>query len=266
MTTIRDKLWIWSHKAGGHNDKYNLPGSSRMTPAEAAAYLGLPNLLMVVLGNEPTPPFDRDAAAMQSLRRVVWSIVGDSSSRRNDQKTDLDEVTSLAARFPNISGGIMDDFFKEGEPGEPVSRYGVADLAHFRSALHAAVRPLDLWVVIYAHQLHLPVAPHLAETDVVTFWTWKAAHLADLEKNFAALEKLAPSPRKVLGCYMWDYGDGKPMPLDQMQHQCRFGLRWLEEGRIDGIILLASCICDLSIASVEWTRKWIREIGDTPLR
>ena len=266
MTTVRDKFWIWGHKAGSHDNNYNLKGTSRVTPADAAVYMGLPNMIMVVLGNEPQPPFDGEAAAMRSLRRVVWSIVGDSSSRRNDEKTDLEEVVSLASRFPNITGGIMDDFFTEGKPGQPVARYSAKDIAGFRRTLHAAVRPLDLWVVLYAHQLHLPVAAHLAETDVVTFWTWRASQLTDLEKNFTAVEALAPAKRKVLGCYMWDYGDGKPMPLDRMQHQCRLGLRWLQEGRIAGMIFLASCICDLKIETVEWTRQWIREVGDKALR
>jgi hypothetical protein len=59
---------------------------------------------------------------------------------------------------------------------------------------------------------------------------------------------------------MWDYGNKKPMPLDLMKHQCEIGLRWLEEGRIEGMVFLASCICDLDLEAVEWTRGWIEEI------
>ena len=49
-----------------------------------------------------------------------------------------------------------------------------------------------------------PVADHLAACDVMTFWTWKAEELARLEANFRRTEELAPTTRKVLGCYMWD--------------------------------------------------------------
>jgi hypothetical protein len=50
-----------------------------------------------------------------------------------------------------------------------------------------------------------------------------------------------------------------------LRHQCDLGLRWLQEGRIEGMIFLASCICDIGLEAVEWTRNWIGEIGDSPI-
>src|SRR5262249_22985274 len=44
--TVRDKLWLWGHDAGAHNDGWGLPRPSRIPPAEAAFYLGTPNLIM----------------------------------------------------------------------------------------------------------------------------------------------------------------------------------------------------------------------------
>ena len=79
------------------------------------------------------------------------------------------------------------------------------------------------------------------------------------------VERLAPSIRKVLGCYMWDYGENKPMPVSFMEKQCQLGQRWLDEGRINGMIFLASCICDYGLEAVEWTRAWIRKAGDDKL-
>jgi hypothetical protein len=46
-----------------------------------------------------------------------------------------------------------------------------------------------------------------------------------------------------------------------MERQCRIGLDWLRQGRIEGIIFLASCICDLGLEAVEWTREWIGKTG-----
>ena len=137
-----------------------------------------------------------------------------------------------------------------------LERWDVADRV-------TAARPLDLWVVLYTHQLHLPVARHLDECDVTTFWTWKAEDLPKLESNFGQFDALAPKARKVLGCYMWDYGTRTPMPLELFQHQYRLGLRWLEERRIEGMIFLASCICDLGLETVEWLRAEIAAKGDT---
>ena len=120
-------------------------------------------------------------------------------------------------------------------------------------------------MVFYDHQLHLPVGRHLELCDKIAFWTWEAENLSKLEENFALAEAVAPSCPKVLGCYMWDYGIKRPMPLELMKHQCDLGLQWLKEGRIEGMIFLASCICDLDLETVEWTRQWIADVGSQPL-
>jgi hypothetical protein len=51
-----------------------------------------------------------------------------------------------------------------------------------------------------------------------------------------------------------------------MKKQCDLGLRWLMEGRIEGMIFLASPICDLELETVEWTRQWIARNGARPLQ
>jgi len=267
MSNVREKLWIWGHEAGSHNnvtggDGLGLEGFSRMTPAEGAYYLGVPNLIMVRYNNKPTPPYDKHAMALSPLKRVVWSIVGNSGCTESDKVT---LICDLAARFPNICGVMMDDFFRK--PGHELGLgvYGPEEIKAIKSRLTVAGRKLDLWVVLYDHQLNFPVASHLNQCDVVTFWTWCAKDLDMLEQNFERVDRLAPSIRKVLGCYMWDYGDHKPMPVALMEKQCRLGLRWLQAGRIDGIIFLASCICDLGLEAVEWTRAWIGKVGDGEL-
>ncbi len=56
------------------------------------------------------------------------------------------------------------------------------------------------------------------------------------------------------------------MPLDLMKKQCELGRKWLKEGRIEGMIFLASNVCDLELETVEWTRKWIAEVGRQQVR
>jgi hypothetical protein len=49
-TTVRDRLWIFTVYAGANNnhlEKGNLRGGSRMTPAEGAYWLDVPNLLFI---------------------------------------------------------------------------------------------------------------------------------------------------------------------------------------------------------------------------
>jgi len=265
--TTRDAFWIWGHEAGWlhrhGNNAWRLPGLSRMTPAEGAYYLGVPNIMVVRVGNQPAPPFRQYALPLRPLKRIVWSIVGDSSSGENDRQPDLMEVIALSEDFPNLTGAIMDDFFRK-DPSAP-GRYTPEQTEGFRQQLHAARHPLDLYVVLYTHDLGFPVQAHLDSVDAITFWTWNAEELNALESNFCRLEEIAPEKRKLLGLYMWDFGACAPMPADAMEHQCRLGLHWLRAGRVDGLIFLANGVADLELEAVEYVRRFIAEVGDEPL-
>ncbi len=71
-----------------------------------------------------------------------------------------------------------------------------------------------------------------------------------MEKDLSYFTVEAPTPREA---------------LERMRRQCELGLSWLKEGKIEGMIFLASCICDLELEAVEWTRSWIAEVGQEPL-
>ena len=261
---VRDRLWLWCHEAGSHNGLFSVTEESHIEPVDAARSMGLENALVIRFG--PTFDPEREAAALAGMRRVVWSIVGNAGHTEGDE---VGRARDLATRRPNFTGVVMDDFFLNGLPAEHAAE-GERDLAvhnaealrSIRERLTVNGRTLDLWVVLYDHQLGMPLERHLAQCDVVTFWTWRAENLVHLEENLARAETMAAGKRLVLGCYMWDYGTGHPMPLDAMRHQVELGERWLREGRIEGMIFLASCICDLELEAVEWTRRWITGLPD----
>jgi hypothetical protein len=260
MEKIHDRFWLWGHPAGSHNERWNLPGESKIAPVDAARFMGIPNVIMVRYGREAILPTTADAEPFQALDRVVWSVVGAGGSHAAEYE---DRVFELADRLPNMTGVMMDDFFKKPESGGDVGVLSLEEIERLRGRLKDRERLLDLWVVLYDHQLGFSVREHLELCDVVTFWTWRAENLDNLERNFAKAEEILPRAcRKVLGCYMWDYGAKKPMPVETMEMQCEKGLRWLREGRIEGMIFLASCICDLGVPAVEWTREWIAEMGE----
>ncbi len=128
-------------------------------------------------------------------------------------------------------------------------------------------RKMHLDCVIYTHQMSPRITAHTDHVDRVAMWTWKSAGLANLESNFETISNIVKKPI-MLGCYMYDYGfagDDQPISVEHMQYQCELGLKWLKEGRIEGIIFLASNICDMNFEAVEWTRQWIAKVGDQRL-
>ena len=219
-----------------------------MTPAEAAFYLGVPNLFFIRSnGQPPLTEFDQWAIPFRPLKRVLWSLVGSGGQSVAEERK---RALELPHRFPNIVGFIMDDFFHPDGSGALSPK----ELATLRKDLVVEKRHLDLYVVLYTHQLHLPVQKHLEFCDKITLWTWNSKDLKDLDGNFERLEKLAPRHGKLLGCYLWDYGAKAPMPVERMQRQCELGLKWLREGKLEGLTFLGNTTCDLELESVAWTR------------
>src|SRR5437588_9699836 len=114
-STVQDRLWLWAHDAGAHNESWGLPRPSRITPTEAAVYLGVPNLVMVRYLGKPPLPFDQYALPFRALKRVVWSVVGARGQTGEEERA---HVLDLATRHPNITGLMLDDFFGSEQPGQ----------------------------------------------------------------------------------------------------------------------------------------------------
>lgn len=257
MTKLRDRLWLWGQSPDSHAS-HKVP-TSRMTAVEGCFYFGIDRCCRVVMLNHPRPPFDQFSVAMEPLKEVVWSIVGAGGSEcNNDGKGDIDEVLRQADMFPNITGGVLDDFFFEARmkifPPENIKK--ISD-----KLKTGCSRPLDLWVVVYDHQLELPIKDYLQHCDVITFWTWKSENLANMEENFKKLCDMTPGKKHLVGCYMYDYGNNKPMTLEAMKKQCEKYEEWLTSGKADGLVLCSNCCADVGLDTVPWTRKWLKEIG-----
>jgi hypothetical protein len=260
MSKIKDKLWLWGQNPGSHHrGSWNLPGTNRMTPIEGCEYFGIKNCCRVVMVNEPSPPFDKDAQELRSLDQVVWSVVGDSGSDRSDTMFgELDEVIRIANRFPNIVGGILDDFFVP----KRLEYFKPEHVRKIRERLHTeADRKLDLRVVLYDYQLKYDVKPYLDECDVITYWTMNGSALVNLERNFDTVLSLTPDKRRMLGIYMWNYDEGRPLTRAQMDLQLDRCLTLLNNKSIEGVIICSNCIADVGIEAVDWTKKWIEQVG-----
>jgi len=261
--TVRDRLWVFTCAA--NSDYPHIGRRSVMTPAEGAFYLGVPNVIVVQSSESEAPfgrlepPFAQYTIAMRPLKRVVWSVVGSGGVH---SPKEAEEVLELARSTPNFAGIMLDDFFTGQKEGKR-AQLTVEELAKIRRQLKQIGKNLDIFVTLYVNHLDLPVGDYLDLIDVVTLWTGKPAELANLETNLKKTEAVAPKTRKMLGCYVVDYGQKQGMPVPLMKLQCETGLRWLQARRIEGMIFLGNTTMDLGFESVEWARQWIERVGNT---
>jgi len=264
--TVRDRLWIFACAA--NSDYPHIGRRSLMTPAEGAFYLGVPNVIMVQSSKSEAPygrlepPFAQYTVALRPLKRVVWSVVGSGGFHAPEETK---EVLELARSTPNFAGVMLDDFFTNRKEGKR-AQWSVDELADVRRRLKQTNAKLDVFSTFYVTQFDLPLRDYLDLIDVVTLWTWKPEELKNLEANLERAEKAAPKARKMLGCYVVDYGKKQGVPVPLMKLQCETGLRWLRERRIEGIIFLGNTTMDLGFDSVEWTRQWIEKVGSAKVR
>jgi hypothetical protein len=271
--TVRDRLWVFCNPI---NADYGIVGHrSVISPLESAIYLGIPNIEMVnqypKRGIPPTDdgfyqawrsPFELYAYPLKVMRRVVWSIVGASGKTNPDERRD---VIQMARRTPNIAGISMDDFFRE----NGTASLTPAQLQDVQKELKTPEKKLDLYVTLYTRQINANITDYLNQIDVITLWTWETAELENLEANLLKLEKITPKSRKILGCYTTAYhAHHNPgwtaLPVPTMRKQCELGLRWLQEGRIEGIMIYGNFL-DLGWDVIGWTRDWIDRVGDATL-
>jgi hypothetical protein len=305
--TVRDRLWLFGVPADGPRLFYEgagYRGGSRITPAEGAHWLGVPNLMFITQPWNQPPAMAREKAwktvttkeqyaiSFQSLKRVQWAAVGSGGL---GGLAEVPDIVTLAKDYSNITSIYLDDFvtrpYTKRADGTTVGTPAMteAQLKSMRTQLGKAGRPMEVWTTIYTHEFDRkhrdfkdcepPLADQMKHFDVVVLWTAKSADLRDLEKNLTLLESIKPKNCRIaLGIYLWGYWDkdpakaddksyvmGRPVPPDLMEHQCGLGLKWLKEGRVSDLVILGLAGIDQGIPSAKWMRDWIKKHGDQNL-
>jgi len=305
--TVRDRLWLFGVPADGPRLFYEgagYRGGSRITPAEGAHWLGVPNLMFITQPWNQPPAMAREKAwktvttkeqyaiSFQSLKRVQWAAVGSGGL---GGLAEVPDIVTLAKDYPNITSIYLDDFvtrpYTKRADGTTVGTPAMteAQLKSMRTQLGKVGRSMEVWTTIYTHEFDRkhpdfkdcepPLADQMKHFDVVVLWTAKSADLRDLEKNLALLESIKPKNCRIaLGIYLWGYWDkdpakaddksyvmGRPVPPDLMEHQCGLGLKWLKEGRVSDLVILGLAGIDQGIPSAKWMRDWIKKHGDQSL-
>ena len=266
MAIARDKFWMFGvrpHQDDVHFSKVHR--RSRITPAEAAFMLDVPNMLMINCQGEPVP-FSEDAYgyadSFERMNKVLWSATGSGGFRiGNEEKF----ICDLANRHPNISGAFLDDLnhrFRD----DPDSGSKMKDFLHtIRVGLNEACRPMEIFIVWYSAEIDSLPVEAVEDIDGITLWTSNCKQLPLLEERFEAFRQKFPDKKIMLGIYMFDFPSGTALTDKQMEDQCEFGLRMLREGQLDGMIFEANSVMGIGLPSEKWLKNWIDKVKYTEI-
>ena len=270
MAIVKDKLWIFGVRAHqddvllkpvvhGTNPTYHF--RSRITPAEAAFMLDVPNVLMIQCDGEPAPFSSEARGYMESfyrMKKVLWGSCGSGGYRVGNEE---DYVCQLAEQYPNITGVYLDDIngaYSKVPDRDERHRLRVEMVAGVRRNLQKAPRPMDIYVTWYWKEDPYPGL--LDQVDGLSFWTWNSEHLIHLQERFERMEKMCRGKKILLGIYLYDFYNRRPVSNEMMELQCNYGLQLLEEGRIDGMIIEANSTMGAGLPSEYWLRDWLKEV------
>ena len=251
---LRDRLWMWGHGPGTTNGLYNIPTGNNIDMADAIDYMGIPNICVIRWEGKPEPPFDEYIKQFKKTKRVVWSIVDGAPQDFNQKKTWGFELTE---KMPNLTGLCCDDFFGI-IPNLPQLQT-VEQLQALKKEVGNLKRKIDLSCVVYSTELQPERKGHLNSFDTIFFWTWHATDLVKLEENFTKYRQIVPDKPTLLGIYMWDFGNSKPVPIELMKLQLDFALKKFKEREIEGMIFHCTPLVDLGLEAVDYSRNWIAE-------
>lgn len=267
--TVHDKIWVWANPDMATPGKHTAASFAQAGSAERASILGVSNVVMASAGL----PHDRElaerwTAEVADAPRLVWEIMRDSYTPDEGKKETytfefkrrIEHLASLVKRYPQIEAVMVDDMTSVAvERGLKPEH-----MTNIKTLLNKHGLPLQLWGVLYTMNLSEEATdPIVREVDVISLWTWHANDLVDLEKYIAECEKRYPGKPIELGLYMYDYGNGRRMPLDVHEQQCETALKLLHQNRIAGIIFL-TIKNDAEV--VQWTADWIKQVGKQKLK
>ena len=260
---LRDCLWMWGHETGvydGPNNPYNIPVSAPIGMAHACGYMGIPNVCSV----RWEPCGKAHLWQYRGMRRFGWVIGHDPKTY--EQLCPFAE--GLVPQYPNLTAFELDDFFKNKddvaqelpEGGETLVSPGtltLKELDELKKRMRGLSHPVELRIVLYARQLKPTIVPALSYADTVLFWTWNGQDLAKLSQNFNLYRSMMPDKPTLLGIYMWDFGDKKPLDLEFMKGQLEIGLKLWKAREINGLIFHCTPLVNKELPAVEYCREWI---------
>ena len=259
---LRESGWVWEGLGFDPGVKPSIYGVG-----EGAPYFGAPGANFIFHENTEVT-----LAKLAHLPRVTADISkwewyetkaadgrftfaqhrDDSPGRVADE---AEKVGRLSLEFPNLVGAFIDDTHGVAAHDE----YSARVPACIRDALHRHNPALDLWIVVYVHELDKPYwRDWKGAVDVVNLWVWDCRELVRVEEAVARCRDVFPDQRIVLGIYLRDYPSRAPVPLDLLEIELEAIVRLMDKGLLAGYSILGGCLIDRHPEQAAFVRDFIR--------
>lgn len=264
---LRDKFWLWGHPEGCFNNNYGGCGNfkdSRMTPAEACAYLGISKTFMVPMSL--TVNRRQYNKSFKGLSAVGWECFG-----ADEHPEKIEQIISEAKEFPNITCAVFDDFYQQfkmrtdkGEPPiDPEKLWSIR-----RRLNENEVKPLDMWMVLYTWEFGENEAgdaefrKYIDPFDGIIMWTWKESDVPLIPEKYEYFKKMTPCNRRMFGCYLWNFGEQKEASAEAVTWQLDFYREKILLGEAEGVVLHTNTMADLDYEAYDAAVRWMELHGD----
>lgn len=262
MAKLRDKLWLWGHPEGKYNNDFGNTEISRMSPLEGALYLDCSGIFMVPV--DTVVNRRQYLKSFKPMQRVGWDLLrtfdGKAEEGAGAHPELAQQLIDEAKEFENITCAVFDDF----AIGKRYSFFPLENMFKVRDMLHNNdVRRLDMWMVLYSHEFgeneedDKQFLPYVEPFDGIIMWTWEEKDIVKFEEKFKKFKEITEGKRRMLGLYLYNFGEHKKATGPAVQWQFDRYYELLKAGEIEGIVLHTNTMADLDHESYEVATKWL---------
>jgi len=156
----------------------------------------------------------------------------------------------------------VDDFFSPVR----VKRFTPQVLSEMKAALNA--KGLDFWCVLYSHELDSVenLEKYIDCFDGITLWFWGCNRMSDTGGDIEKVLSFAKGKPVMIGVYVWDYAQNKPMDTDIYINQLEECKQLLLSRKIEGVVFCSSTLGDADIETNRILKAWVKENGDIEIQ
>lgn len=260
--TMQDAGWVWEGLGFDPGVKPSIYGVG-----EGARYFGVPGANFIFHENTETtlaklahvPRVTADISKWEWYETKATDGRFTFAQHRDDAPgrvaAEAENVGRLSLKYSNLVGAFIDD--THGVAAH--ENYTARTPRRIRGALHRHNPDLDLWIVVYAHELDKPYWRDWQDAaTVVNLWVWDCRDLARIENAVARCRAVFPKQRLVMGIYLRDYPSRSPVPVELLEAELEAIARLMATGVLTGYSILGGCLIDQHPEQAALVRDFIR--------